>query len=72
MKGTIISGEEVLKIIASGDLENISKIYEIYSTGPIQSGSIIDGWFGSISNLYLETVIKDCYDDNLTFIKIEK
>ena len=64
MKGTIISGEEVLKIIASGDLENLSKIYEIYKTGPIQ--------IGAITNMYLETVIKDCYDENLMFIKIEE
>ena len=64
MKGTIISGEEVLKIIASGDFENLSKIYEIYS-----SGSLI---IRPISNMYLCTVIKDCYADDLMFIKIEK
>lgn len=64
MKGTIISGEEVLKTIASGDLENTLKIYEIYKSGLTQ--------IELISGMSLETVLKDCNDENIIFIKIEK
>ena len=64
MKGTIISGEEVLKIIASGDCENISKIYAICMDRLIQTGPIAE--------LYLGSILKACHDENLIFIKIEK
>lgn len=36
MKGTIITGEEVLKILGEGDLEKLRNVYEmIYEGGPI-------------------------------------
>lgn len=65
MKGTIISGEEVLKILGEGNLEKLEHIYCIIGGG----GPLELSRCG-----YREThrLIKDCQEDKVIFIKIER
>lgn len=65
MKGTIISGEEVLKVLGEGDLEKLGCIYEIiHNGGPVELKSCG----------FCETyrLIRDCQIDEVIFIKLEK
>lgn len=64
MKGTIISGEEVLKILGEGDLKKLEHIYCIIDGGPLEL----------IRCGYRETyrLIRDCQEDKVIFIKIKR
>lgn len=66
MKGVIISGEEVLKILGEGDLEKIKDIYEmIYMGGPMD--------LKRCGLCEVHRLIKDCHgNDEVIFIKVER
>lgn len=66
MKGTIISGEEVLKILGEGDLEKLRNIYEmVYEGGPI--------FLKKCEYCEVHRLIKDCHsNDEVIFIKVER
>ena len=62
MKGTIISGEEVLKRISIGEWNAVKDIYAIYSAGNINITPIVNQKLGGIVN--------DYNDPNIMFIEI--
>lgn len=64
MKGTIISGEEVLKRISKGEWDVIENIYAIYSAGKMDITPIISRSLGAIIN--------DYNDPKIVFIEITK
>ena len=66
MKGTIISGEEVLKILGEGDLEKLRNVYEmVYEGGPID--------LRRCGCCEVHRLIKDCHgNDDVIFIKVER
>lgn len=64
MKGTIISGEEVLKRISTGELDAVKNIYAIYSAGNIN--------ITPITKYYLGNVMNDCKDPKIIFIELTK
>lgn len=66
MKGIIISGEEVLKILGEGDLEKLRDVYEmIYEGGPI--------YLRRCGSCEVHRLIKDCHsNDEVIFIKVER
>lgn len=64
MKGTIISVNEILELINEGNMEKASRVFEIYRAGGMH---IIN-----LTELTIKDFIKDCINDNVIFIKIEK
>lgn len=64
MKGTIISGEEVLKRISKGELDAVKNIYAIYSVGKVE--------ITPIASQYLGAIINDYNDSKIIFIEITK
>jgi len=65
MKGTIISGEEVLKRISKGEWDAVKNIYAIYSpTGNVNITPIVSRSLGAIIN--------DYNDPKIIFIEIAK
>lgn len=65
MKGTIISGEEVLKRISTGEFNVVKNIYAIYT--PAGNVSITP-----ITKYYLGNIMNDCKDPKILFIEIIK
>lgn len=64
MKGTVITVNEVLELINEGNMEKVSRIFEIYRSGGMHIVNLTD--------LTIKDFIKDCIDDNIIFMKIEK
>lgn len=64
MKGTIITVNEILELINEGNMEKVSRVFEIYRSGGMHIVNLTD--------LTIKDFIKDCIDDNVIFIKIEK
>lgn len=64
MKGTIISGEEVLKRVSTGEWDEVKNIYAIYSTGKMDITPIVSRSLGAIIN--------DYNDPKIIFIEIAK
>lgn len=65
MKGTIISGEEVLKVLGQGDLEELQMIYEVGSMGgPVE--------LCRCCNRETRNLINDCREGRVIFLKIER
>ena len=64
MKGTIISVNEILELINEGNMEKVSRIFEIYRDGGMHIVKSV--------RLTIKDFIKDCINDNVIFIKIEK
>lgn len=64
MKGTIISGEEVLKLLSKGDFNEIKNIYVIYIVGNVIIAPIVSEKIGAFIN--------DYNDPKIIFIKITK
>lgn len=66
MKGTIISGEEVLKRISKGEWDAVKNIYAIYSVsvGRVDITPIVNRALGAIVN--------DYNDPKIIFIEIMK
>lgn len=66
MKGTIISGEEVLKILGEGDLEKLGTVYEMeYAGGPME--------LRKIGLCEVHRLIRDCHGNKeALFIKVER
>ena len=66
MKGTIISGKEVLKILGEGDLEKLGDIYEMaYTGGPME--------LRKCGFCEVHRLIRDCHgNEEVIFIKVEK
>lgn len=64
MNGTIISVNEILELINEGNMEKVSKVFEVYRAGSMHIVNLTD--------LTIEDFIKDCINDNVIFIKIEK
>jgi hypothetical protein len=64
MKGTIISGEEVLKRIYAGEWDTVKNIYAIYSAGKMDITPIVSQTLGAIIN--------DYNDPKIVFIEITK
>lgn len=62
MKGTIISGEEVLKRISKGEWDEVKNIYAIYSVGKMDITPIVSRSLGAIIN--------DYNDPKIVFIEI--
>ena len=65
MKGTIISGEEVLKRVSTGKWNAVKGIYAIYA--PVGNVSITP-----IINRSLGGIINDYSDPKIMFIEIEE
>lgn len=63
MKGTIISVNEILELINEGNMEKVSRVFEIYRSGGMHIVNLTD--------LTIKDFIKDCIADNVIFIKIE-
>lgn len=63
MKGTIISVNEILELINEGNMEKVSRVFEIYRSGGMHIVNLTD--------LTIKDFIKDCINDNVIFIKIE-
>ena len=64
MKGTIISVNEILELINEGNMEKVSRVFEIYRSGGMHIVNLTD--------LTIKDFIKDCINDNVIFMKIEK
>lgn len=64
MKGTIITGEEVLKRISKGKWDEVKNIYAIYSAGKMDITPIVSRSLGAIIN--------DYNDPKIVFIEITK
>lgn len=64
MKGTIITGEEVLKRISKGEWDEVKNIYAIYSAGKMDITPIV--------SRSLEAIINDYNDPKIVFIEITK
>lgn len=66
MKGIIISGEEVLKILGEGDLEKLGNVYEmVYPGGPME--------LRRCGFCEVHRLIRDCHgNDEVIFIKVER
>lgn len=64
MKGTIISGEDVLKRISKGEWDAVKNIYAIYSAGKMDITPIV--------NRNLGAIINDYNDPKIIFIEITK
>ena len=64
MKGTIISGEEVLKHIYKGEWDELKNIYAIYSAGKMDIIPIV--------SRSLWAIINDYNDPKIIFIEITK
>lgn len=64
MKGTIISGEEVLKRVSTGEWDEVKNIYAIYSVGKMDITPIVSRSLGAIIN--------DYNDPKIVFIEITK
>lgn len=64
MKGTIISGEELLKRVSTGEWDAVKDIYAIYSVGKVD--------ITPIANRALGAIINDYNDPKIVFIEITK
>ena len=64
MKGTIITGEKVLKRVFTGEWDAIKNIYSIKSVGRIE---IIP-----IAGQLLGAIINDCHDPKVVFVELIK
>lgn len=64
MKGTIISGEELLKRVSTGEWDAVKDIYAIYSVGRVDITPIVNRALGAIIN--------DYNDPKIVFIEITK
>lgn len=64
MKGTIISGEEILKRVSTGEWNAVKNIYSIKSVGRIE---IIP-----IAGQVLGAIISDCNDPKVVFVELTK
>lgn len=64
MKGTIITVNEILELINEGNIEKVSRVFEIYRSGGMDIVNLTD--------LTIKDFINDCIKDNVIFIKIEK
>lgn len=64
MKGIIISGEEVLKRVSTGEWDAVKNIYAIYSVGNVNIIPIV--------NLKMGAIVNDYNDPHIMFIEITK
>lgn len=64
MKGTIISGDEVLKLISTGEFNEVKNIYAICVDGGTYIAPIVSEKIGALIN--------DYSNPDIIFIKITK
>lgn len=63
-KGTVLTGKEILILIATGDAKLIENIFRICHLGTWEMRRIQD--------LPLQVVLESCHNDDMIFIKITK